>query len=368
MTIFLNPLQFGVGEDLAKYPRTLDADLELLAAEGADLVFAPAPDAVYPDGDPGIRVSAGALGDVLEGASRPGHFDGVLTVVAKLLHLARPRPRLLRAEGRPAAAADPADGARPRLPHRGRGRPHRARAGRPGDEQPQHVPHRLRPRGGADAVPRPRRGSRRPRGRAPARCAGPPATSWSPSRCAASTTSRWCTRPRSTTCPEWYSGEALLAVAARVGLDPPDRQRPARARGPDHRSRSMMRTMMHGKIHRATVTQADLHYVGLDDDRRRPAGGRAPAARRADRRRRRHQRRAADDLHDRGRARRPARSASTAPQRTSSTPATSSSSSATRSSTTARPASTAPTSSSSTPATRSSRSGTTPATSPTGSG
>ncbi len=90
VTIFLNPLQFGVGEDLAKYPRTLDADLLLLADEGVDLVFAPAPDAVYPDGDPGVRVSAGALGDVLEGASRPGHFDGVLTVVAKLLHLTRP--------------------------------------------------------------------------------------------------------------------------------------------------------------------------------------------------------------------------------------------------------------------------------------
>lgn len=89
VTIFLNPLQFGPGEDLAKYPRTLDADLGLLAAEGVDLVFAPGPDVVYPDGDPGVRVSAGTLGTVLEGASRPGHFDGVLTVVAKLLHLTR---------------------------------------------------------------------------------------------------------------------------------------------------------------------------------------------------------------------------------------------------------------------------------------
>ncbi len=90
VTIFLNPLQFGAGEDLAKYPRTIDADLELLAAEGVDVVLAPAPDVVYPDGDPGITVSAGGLGEVLEGASRPGHFDGVLTVVAKLLHLVRP--------------------------------------------------------------------------------------------------------------------------------------------------------------------------------------------------------------------------------------------------------------------------------------
>jgi pantoate--beta-alanine ligase len=89
VTIFLNPLQFGPGEDLAKYPRTFDADLRLCTEEGVDLVFAPAPDVVYPDGDPGIRVTAGELGARLEGASRPGHFDGVLTVVAKLLHLTR---------------------------------------------------------------------------------------------------------------------------------------------------------------------------------------------------------------------------------------------------------------------------------------
>lgn len=90
VTIFLNPLQFGPGEDLAKYPRTFDDDLALCTAEGVDLVFAPGPDVVYPDGDPGVRVSAGRLGDVLEGKSRPGHFDGVLTVVGKLLHLTRP--------------------------------------------------------------------------------------------------------------------------------------------------------------------------------------------------------------------------------------------------------------------------------------
>jgi pantoate--beta-alanine ligase len=89
-TIFLNPLQFGPTEDLAKYPRTLDADLALCRREGVDLVFAPGPDVVYPDGDPSVRVSAGPKGEVLEGTSRPGHFDGVLTVVAKLLHLTRP--------------------------------------------------------------------------------------------------------------------------------------------------------------------------------------------------------------------------------------------------------------------------------------
>lgn len=90
VTIFLNPLQFAAGEDLSRYPRTLESDLAICREQGVDLVFAPTPDVMYPDGEPGIRVSAGALGAVLEGSSRPGHFDGVLTVVAKLFHLVRP--------------------------------------------------------------------------------------------------------------------------------------------------------------------------------------------------------------------------------------------------------------------------------------
>ena len=90
VTIFLNPLQFGAGEDLDRYPKTFDADFEICTREGVDVIFAPTPDVIYPGGDPGIRVSAGALGDVLEGEHRPGHFDGVLTVVAKLLHLTAP--------------------------------------------------------------------------------------------------------------------------------------------------------------------------------------------------------------------------------------------------------------------------------------
>lgn len=90
VTIFLNPLQFAAGEDLSRYPRTFEEDVQICAREGVDLVFAPSPDVVYPDGEPGVRIAAGSLGSVLEGASRPGHFDGVLTVVAKLLHLVRP--------------------------------------------------------------------------------------------------------------------------------------------------------------------------------------------------------------------------------------------------------------------------------------
>ena len=91
VTVFLNPLQFAPGEDLSRYPKTLDSDVELCAAEDVDLVFAPSVAEVYPLGDqPQVRVQAGPLGEILEGDSRPGHFDGVLTVVAKLLHLTGP--------------------------------------------------------------------------------------------------------------------------------------------------------------------------------------------------------------------------------------------------------------------------------------
>jgi pantoate--beta-alanine ligase len=90
VTVFLNPLQFAPSEDLSRYPMTLDADVALCAEEDVDLVFAPSVQEVYPAGEPQVRVHAGPLGDVLEGASRPGHFDGVLTVVAKLLHLTSP--------------------------------------------------------------------------------------------------------------------------------------------------------------------------------------------------------------------------------------------------------------------------------------
>ncbi len=88
VTIFVNPLQFAAGEDLDRYPRTLADDLALLDGL-ADVVFTPTPDVVYPH-DPIVRVSAGNMGSTFEGAARPGHFDGVLTVVLKLLHLTQP--------------------------------------------------------------------------------------------------------------------------------------------------------------------------------------------------------------------------------------------------------------------------------------
>jgi pantoate--beta-alanine ligase len=90
VTIFVNPLQFGPSEDFDRYPRTLDRDLEICREHGVDLVFAPDREEMYPGGQPSVRIDPGPLGDRLEGATRPGFFHGVLTVVLKLLHLTRP--------------------------------------------------------------------------------------------------------------------------------------------------------------------------------------------------------------------------------------------------------------------------------------
>ena len=90
VSIFVNPTQFTDEADLEKYPRTLAADLAALEAAGAHYVFAPSVAEMYPDGTTQITVSAGKVGSLFEGASRPGHFDGVLTVVAKLLGIITP--------------------------------------------------------------------------------------------------------------------------------------------------------------------------------------------------------------------------------------------------------------------------------------
>jgi len=90
VSIFVNPLQFGPDEDLSTYPRTFDADLEVCAREGVTVVFAPSLDEVYPSGEPQATIEPGPLARILEGKTRPTHFRGVLTVVAKLFGLVAP--------------------------------------------------------------------------------------------------------------------------------------------------------------------------------------------------------------------------------------------------------------------------------------
>jgi len=88
-SIFVNPLQFGPGEDFARYPRTFEADCKLLEAEGVEVLFAPTAAEMYHEGSV-TTVTVAGVGDRLDGASRPGHFTGVATVVAKLFHVVGP--------------------------------------------------------------------------------------------------------------------------------------------------------------------------------------------------------------------------------------------------------------------------------------
>lgn len=90
VSIFVNPLQFAAGEDLDRYPRTLDADVAKLTEHAGTLVFAPSVEEMYPAGPSATRLAAGPVGTLFEGAARPGHFDGTLTVVAKLFNIVQP--------------------------------------------------------------------------------------------------------------------------------------------------------------------------------------------------------------------------------------------------------------------------------------
>jgi pantoate--beta-alanine ligase len=90
VSIFVNPLQFGDAADLAAYPRDQERDLELARGLGVDVVVAPAAEEMYPEGEPDATVDPGPIGERLEGASRPGHFRGVATVLAKLFHAVGP--------------------------------------------------------------------------------------------------------------------------------------------------------------------------------------------------------------------------------------------------------------------------------------
>jgi pantoate--beta-alanine ligase len=128
VSIFVNPTQFGPNEDYARYPRTFEADCALTKAEGADVVFAPPVEELYPDGA-ATFVEVEGLSRRLDGASRPGHFCGVATVVAKLL------------------IASEAHGGRSAARRRDRRLPHRPRTGWAGAQLAEHLsqPDRTHP-------------------------------------------------------------------------------------------------------------------------------------------------------------------------------------------------------------------------------
>ncbi|GAB3994704.1 hypothetical protein GCM10029992_09940 [Glycomyces albus] len=253
VTVFVNPLQFRPGEDLDRYPRTLDADMAVCEEEGVDLVFAPSEHEMYPEGRDGLTtVHAGSGGDILEGASRPGFFTGVLTVVAKLFALTRPDFACFGEKDFQQLAVV------------------RRMVGDldmgveilsvPTDREPDGLARSSRnvylsetERAAALAIPTP---SAPPRTR-PTRSRSP-RRSWTPSP-----------DSRSTTSPSAPRNSARPPNGARPGSSsPPGRAPPAssttpRSRlGPERSEIPMLRTMFKSKIHRATVTQADLHYVG----------------------------------------------------------------------------------------------------------
>ena len=126
VSLFVNPTQFGPNEDYARYPRSFDADCALAEREGADVLFAPSVEELYPNGPTSTFVEVPDLGDRLDGASRPGHFRGVATVVAKLLDCCRTRSRIFWPERRGTGRRVATDGRRSATCRRNCGLPDRS--------------------------------------------------------------------------------------------------------------------------------------------------------------------------------------------------------------------------------------------------
>ena len=140
VSIFVNPMQFGPNEDFAQYPRTPTLDAKMLEDAGCDLMFMPDVGEIYPNGaDQATRIEVPGISNVLCGEFRPGHFEGVATVVAKLFHIVGSGRRHFWREGFPTAHRDPPHGRGP-VPARGdRRRAHGSRARRARHEFTQPV-------------------------------------------------------------------------------------------------------------------------------------------------------------------------------------------------------------------------------------
>ena len=138
VSIYVNPSQFGPKEDLARYPRTLDADLEALADCGTDLAYVPTSEEVYPPGY-STWVEVGPVARPLEGECRPGHFRGVATIVLKLLNMVGPQIAYFGQKDLSAGPGDPPPGGRPERAGRDPRPADRPGGGRLGDEFPQPV-------------------------------------------------------------------------------------------------------------------------------------------------------------------------------------------------------------------------------------
>ncbi len=154
VSLFVNPTQFGPNEDYARYPRSFEADCALAESEGADVLFAPTVEELYPNGPESTFVEVPGLSNRLDGASRPGHFRGVATVVAKLLIAAEPDLAFFGQKDAAQVAVLRRMAADLRLASRNRRLPHRPRRRRSCSQLAQRLSQPRRTRTGPHAQPR----------------------------------------------------------------------------------------------------------------------------------------------------------------------------------------------------------------------